>query len=57
MQAPIARSDKPMLAIGLKVLSVGLFLTMASLIKGSGDVPPGQLVFFRSFFAIPPRAL
>jgi drug/metabolite transporter (DMT)-like permease len=41
-------------AIGLKVISVAVFLTMASLLKASGDVPPGQLVFFRSFFAILP---
>lgn len=47
-------SDKPILAIGLKVLSVGMFLVMASLVKASGDVPPGEMVFFRSFFAIPP---
>jgi drug/metabolite transporter (DMT)-like permease len=44
----------PMRAIGLKLISVLVFLTMASLLKGSGDVPAGQLVFFRSFFAILP---
>lgn len=43
-----------MLGIGLKVLSVGLFLIMATLIKASGPLPPGQLVFFRSLFAVPP---
>lgn len=31
-----------------------MFMTMASLIKAaSADVPPGQAVFFRSFFALP----
>lgn len=43
-----------MLGIGLKLGSVALFLSMASLVKASEGVPPGQLVFFRSFFAIVP---
>ena len=42
------------LAIGLKLSSVLLFVVMASLIKAaSTEVPPGQAVFFRSFFALP----
>tara|TARA_R110002051_G_scaffold64384_3_gene117405 strand:- start:2705 stop:3607 length:903 start_codon:yes stop_codon:yes gene_type:complete len=37
-----------------KVMSVAVFVAMASLIKAtSGDVPPGQAVFFRSIFALP----
>lgn len=41
-------------AIALKLASVFLFVVMAALIKfGSTEVPPGQAVFFRSFFAIP----
>ena len=41
-------------AIIFKVLSVLLFVVMAGIIKSvSGHVPPGQSVFFRSFFAIP----
>lgn len=41
-------------AIGLKVVSVFLFVVMAALIKaGSAEVPPGEAVFFRSLFAIP----
>ncbi|MDJ1008544.1 MAG: DMT family transporter [Paracoccaceae bacterium] len=41
-------------AIGLKVVSVLLFVLMAALVKAaSAEVPPGQAVFFRSFFAIP----
>jgi drug/metabolite transporter (DMT)-like permease len=41
-------------AIGLKVVSVLLFVVMTALIKvGSAEVPPGQAVFFRSLFAIP----
>jgi drug/metabolite transporter (DMT)-like permease len=54
---PIAEPSphqSPMRSIGLKVLSVAVFLSMASFLKASGDVPPGQLVFFRSFFAIIP---
>jgi len=49
-----APGDSPMLGIGLKVISVGLLLTMASLLKASEGVPPGELVFFRSLFALPP---
>lgn len=44
----------PLRGILLKVLSVGTFVCMASLIKATADlVPPGQAVFFRSFFALP----
>lgn len=43
-----------MAGIGLKVTSVAVFLSMASLLKASEGIPPGQLVFFRSFFAILP---
>jgi drug/metabolite transporter (DMT)-like permease len=45
---------QPLRGILLKVLSVTMFMGMASLIKAaSSDVPPGEAVFFRSFFAIP----
>jgi len=45
---------QPLRGIVLKVLSVCVFMAMASLIKAtSADIPPGQAVFFRSFFAIP----
>ncbi|MCH2165783.1 MAG: DMT family transporter [Marinovum sp.] len=38
----------------LKLLALGLFTIMASLIKATSDVvPPGQAVFFRSAFAMP----
>ncbi len=43
---------RPLLGIGFKVGSVLIFIVMASLIKAA-DVPPGEAVFFRSFFAIP----
>jgi drug/metabolite transporter (DMT)-like permease len=45
---------RPMRGIGLKLGSVVLFITMGALIKATAQhVPPGQAVFFRSFFAIP----
>lgn len=44
----------PFKGIALKVCSVMLFVVMSALIKAASDtVPPGQAVFFRSFFAIP----
>ncbi|WP_296763539.1 DMT family transporter [Sediminimonas sp.] len=44
----------PFKGIALKLASVVMFITMASLIKAtSGQVPAGQAVFFRSFFAMP----
>jgi drug/metabolite transporter (DMT)-like permease len=44
-------------AIAFKVMSVAIFVVMSSLIKAAGTVPPGQIVFFRSFFAIFPILL
>lgn len=44
----------PVRAIALKVASVLVFILMATVIKvTAGEVPAGQQVFFRSFFAIP----
>jgi drug/metabolite transporter (DMT)-like permease len=44
----------PFKGIALKLCSVMLFVVMSALIKAASDaVPPGQAVFFRSFFAIP----
>ena len=44
----------PLRGIALKVASVCVFVAMASLIKATAAaVPPGEAVFFRSFFAIP----
>lgn len=44
----------PARGIALKLASVVLFISMASLIKAvSEHVPAGQSVFFRSFFAMP----
>jgi drug/metabolite transporter (DMT)-like permease len=44
----------PFKGIALKLCSVMLFVVMSALIKAASDsVPPGEAVFFRSFFAIP----
>jgi drug/metabolite transporter (DMT)-like permease len=44
----------PLRGIGLKILSVTVFTMMAICIKASAPhVPPGEAVFFRSFFAMP----
>ena len=46
--------QNPFRAIALKLVSVLLFVVMASLIKAaSAEVPPGEAVFFRSLCAIP----
>jgi len=45
----------PLKAIGLKLLSALLFAAMSALVRQLGDVAPvGQMVFFRSAFAILP---
>lgn len=45
----------PMTGILLKVGSVTMFVCMASMIKAAGEgIPAGQIVFFRSAFAIIP---
>lgn len=45
---------QPLRGIIFKVMSVCMFMGMASLVKAASvDVPPGQAVFFRSFFALP----
>ncbi len=49
---PVARG--PLVGIAFKVSSVLIFLVMSSLLKASSDIPAGELVFFRSFFGLPP---
>ncbi|AWC24901.1 carboxylate/amino acid/amine transporter [Aminobacter sp. MSH1] len=44
----------PLTGIALKVISVAIFVGMSTSIKLAGQVPAGQIVFFRSFFAIFP---
>jgi drug/metabolite transporter (DMT)-like permease len=38
----------------LKVIAVAFFITMFTFVKLAGEVPPGQIVFFRSAFAMIP---
>lgn len=47
-------SVNPLRGIALKILSVTVFTGMAVCIKAvAPEIPPGEAVFFRSFFAIP----
>lgn len=44
----------PVRGISLKVMSVGVFVTMFAFIKATSDqIPAGEAVFFRSLFAMP----
>lgn len=54
LNANAVRTTNVMLGIGLKIASVCVFVCMSSLLKASDGIPAGQLVFFRSFFAIFP---
>lgn len=49
--------DRPLTGILFKIASVAVFVAMQSFIKAAGDVPAGQIVFYRSFFAIFPILL
>jgi len=46
--------EKPLVGIALKTLSVAVFVCMSTLIKATGELPTGQIAFFRSFFALIP---
>ncbi|MBX3571272.1 MAG: DMT family transporter [Mesorhizobium sp.] len=46
--------SRPLAAILLKVSSIAVFVGMQSFIKLVGVVPAGQIVFYRSFFAMVP---
>ncbi|MBX3581325.1 MAG: DMT family transporter [Rhizobiaceae bacterium] len=54
MKSSHGLTQNALLGIGLKMASVSVFVGMSSFIKAAGQLPPGQLVFFRSFFAIIP---
>jgi drug/metabolite transporter (DMT)-like permease len=46
--------SNPLRGIALKVASVFVFMAMSTCVKFVAiDVPTGEVVFFRSFFAIP----
>lgn len=51
-------SPNPTIGIGLKIASIFAFLIMSSLVKlASRDMPIGELMFFRAFFALLPLGL
>lgn len=52
--APPVLQGRALLGIGFKVISVAVFLAMSTLLKSTNGVPAGELVFFRSLFAIIP---
>jgi drug/metabolite transporter (DMT)-like permease len=52
--SPKPRRGGPLRGITLKVVSVCFFVVMAALLKATGTIPAGELVFFRCFFAILP---
>ena len=45
---------RPLLAITLKMISVAVFVAMSTSIKLTGVIPAGQIVFYRSLFAVVP---
>jgi drug/metabolite transporter (DMT)-like permease len=47
-------ASNPLVGIWLKIVSVVIFVAMSAFIKAAGQIPAGQIVFFRSFFAIAP---
>ena len=51
---PAPSRGGPLRGITLKVVSVCFFVVMATLLKATGTIPAGELVFFRCFFAILP---
>lgn len=57
MSNPTPENSRPLTAISLKITSVVIFVGMSALIKAAGALPAGQVVFFRSFFAMVPILL
>jgi len=54
----VSLADKPGLGISLRILSGVLIAGMYVCVKAvSDDVPLGEIVFFRSFFAVIPLVL
>lgn len=49
-----AYEPRPLLGIACKVTSVVIFVVMSTLLKATEDIPAGEMVFFRSFFALFP---
>ncbi|MEM9971805.1 MAG: DMT family transporter [Pseudomonadota bacterium] len=54
----MSHQDKPGLAIGLRILSGFLFAGLFVCVKAvSEEIPLGEIVFFRSAFALPPLVI
>jgi len=54
MSSAVSLQPRPVTGITLKILSVLVFIAMSTVIKLIAErIPPGETVFFRSFFAIP----
>lgn len=51
---PARPGGSPIRGIALKVASVCCFVIMATMLKATQTVPAGEMVFFRSFFALLP---
>ena len=51
---PARLGGSPIRGIALKVASVCCFVIMATMLKATQTVPAGEMVFFRSFFALLP---
>ena len=51
---PVNTLGDPLRGIGFKIASVCCFVVMATMLKATLTVPSGQMVFFRSFFALVP---
>ncbi len=49
-----AGPGRPLTAIAFKIASVAIFVAMSTMIKAAGSLPAGEVVFFRSLFAMPP---
>ncbi|WP_439273300.1 DMT family transporter [Pseudochrobactrum sp. HB0163] len=54
VSAAASSDQRPLLGITCKVISVVVFVIMSTLLKAAEGIPSGELVFFRSFFAIFP---
>nr|WP_269144688.1 DMT family transporter [Devosia faecipullorum] len=50
----LSRKGGPLRGITLKVVSVGCFVIMATMLKATQTIPSGEMVFFRAFFALLP---
>ncbi|ODT83475.1 MAG: hypothetical protein ABS76_03695 [Pelagibacterium sp. SCN 64-44] len=53
-EPPSGGMGGPLRGIVLKITSVCCFVVMATLLKATQTIPPGEMVFFRSFFALLP---